>query len=135
MINSTAVWWTAPSLKKMLAKTMRSTATSQYFSRGTITLMMSPAHAEVFVRAGYSKQQLREELWEAGKVPLSDYPPEGNIPQGEWTVDGDRVLLCESPDDFWLLIAGGTEGNASHSVFFSGFCLSKGVSRRVEVPP
>jgi hypothetical protein len=131
VINSTAVWWTAPSLLKMLAKTMRSTATSQFFSRGTPTLMMSPAHAGVFVRAGYSKDRLRAELWEAAKVPLSDYPPEGNIPQGDWTTDGDRVLICESPEDVNLIVAGGTEGNASHSVFFSGFCLSKGVTRRI----
>ncbi len=132
VINSTAVWWTAPSLLKMLAKTMRSTATSQFFSRGTPSLMMSPAHAGVFVRAGYTKQQLRAELWEAAKVPLSDFPPEGNIPQGDWTTDGDRVLICESPEDLNLLVAGGTEGNASHSVFFSGFCLSKGVTRRID---
>ncbi len=131
VINSTAVWWTAPSLMKMLAKTMRTTATSQFFSRGTLTLMMSPAHAGVFARAGYGKERLREELWEAGKVPLSDFPPEGNIPQGEWTTDGDKVLLCESPADLNLIVAGGTEGNASHSVFFSGFCLSKGVSKKI----
>ncbi|MGF1617310.1 MAG: hypothetical protein ACFCU2_05815 [Acidimicrobiia bacterium] len=131
VINSTAVWWTAPSLLKMLAKTMRTTATSQFFSRGTPTLMMSPAHAGVFVRAGYDKQRLREELWDAGKVPLDDFPPEGNIPQGDWTIDGDRVLLCESPEDFQIIVAGGTEGNASHSVFFSGFCLSKGVTKKV----
>lgn len=131
VINSTAVWWTAPSLLKMLAKTMRTTATSQFFSRGSLTLMMSPAHAGVFVRAGYDKERLREELWEAGQVPLSDFPPEGNIPQGEWTVSGGKVLLCESPADLNLIVAGGTEGNASHSVFFSGFCLSKGVTKKI----
>ena len=135
VINSTAVWWTSPSLLKMLAKTMRSTATSQFFSRGSPTLMMSPAHAGVFERAGYSKERLRAELWEAAKVPLSDYPPEGNIPQGDWTIDGDRVLICESPEDINLIVAGGTEGNASHSVFFSGFCLSKGVTRRIGREP
>lgn len=131
VINSTAVWWTPDSLVKMLAKTLRSTATSQFFSRGTLTLLMSPAHAGVFARRGWSKRQLRDRLWEMGKVPLSDYPPEGNIPQGDWTLDGDRVLLCESPDDLRIVVGGGTEGNASHSVFFSGFCLSKGVTRRV----
>ena len=135
VINSTAVWWTAPSLLKMLAKTMRSTATSQFFSRGTPTLMMSPAHVGVFARAGYTRQRLRAELWEAAKVPLDDYPPEGNIPQGEWTTDGDRVLICETPEDINLIVAGGTEGNASHSVFFSGFCLSKGVTRRIAWSP
>ena len=46
-------------------------------------------------------------------------------------MDGDRVLLCESPEDLRIVVGGGTEGNASHSVFFSGFCLSKGVTRRV----
>ena len=96
--------------------------------------MMSPAHAGVFDRAGYTKEQLRQELWEAAKVPLSDYPPEGNIPQGDWTVDEDRVLVCESPDDLHLIVAGGTEGNASHSVFFSGFCLSKGVTKKITWP-
>ncbi len=131
VINSTAVWWTPDSLVKMLAKTLRSTATSQFFSRGTLTLLMSPAHAGVFARRGWSKRQLQDRLWEMGKVPLSDYPPEGNIPQGDWTLDGDRVLLCESPDDLRIVVGGGTEGNASHSVFFSGFCLSKGVTRRV----
>ena len=132
VINSTAVWWTPDSLAKMLAKTLRSTATSQFFSRGTLTLLMSPAHAGVFARDGWSKKRLAEHLWEAGKVPLSDYPPEGNIPQGDWTVDGDRVLICETPDDLRIVVGGGTEGNASHSVFFSGFCLSKGVTRRIE---
>ena len=119
VINSTAVWWTPGSLAKMLAKTLRSTATSQFFSRGTLTLLMSPAHAGVFAREGWSKRRLREHLWEMGKVPLSDYPPEGNIPQGDWTVDGDRVLICETPDDLRIVVGGGTEGNASHSVFFS----------------
>ena len=46
-------------------------------------------------------------------------------PQGEWTVEKDKVLICESPEDLNIVIAGGDEDNASHSVFFSGFCLSK----------
>ena len=37
----------------------------------------------------------------------------------------DKVLICESPEDLNIVIAGGDEDNASHSVFFSGFCLSK----------
>jgi len=125
VINSTAVWWDANSLIKMLSKTLRSTATSQFFSRGSLVLLMSPAHAGVFLKKGYSKQEFREHLWELSKVPITDFPESGNIPQGDWTVIKDKVLICEKPDDLNIVIGGGNEGNASHSVFFSGFCLSK----------
>ena len=125
VINSVAVWWEDQTLIKMLAKTLRTTATSQFFSRGSPVLLMSPAHAKVFIKSGYTKNDFREKIWELSKVPITDFPNKKNIPQGEWTVVKDKVLICESPEDLNIVIAGGDEDNASHSVFFSGFCLSK----------
>ena len=132
VIASVAVWWKPNELIKMLSKTLRTTATSQFFSKGSPVLLLSPAHAKVFKTHGYTKTQLRNELWENSKVPISDFPNKNNIPQGKWKLDKNKVLICETPSDLNIVIGGGDEDNASHSVFFSGFCLSKCVSETIQ---
>jgi hypothetical protein len=115
----------------MLARSMRAGGTNTFFSTGSPTFVLCPGHARILADAGYDRKRIREELFERGKIPVSSFPPEGNIPMGNWTLDGDKVLIAERPEDILIVVAGGTEPTAQHSLYLVPFGLSNSVTRPI----
>jgi hypothetical protein len=135
VFNTTAVYWNANAIMVMLARAMRSGGTNTFFSTGSPTLVLCPGHARILADAGYDPKRIREELFERGRIPVSAFPPEGNIPMGNWTLDGDMVLIAERPEDILIVVAGGTEPTAQHSLYLVPFGLSNSVTRLIGSSP
>jgi hypothetical protein len=110
------VFKTSEPLIDHFARVMRAGGTGIYWSRGTCLLAVNPGHARILAEDGYDRQRLQERLFEEAMIPLSDMP-HGNIPQGDWTVVGGKVLLTESPDDIYIAVAGGPE--PYHTVYMT----------------
>jgi hypothetical protein len=131
IINIAAVYRSAEALLVSFANAMR-IGLNINFSDGTLAWALSGGHARILAEAGFSKQQVKEELFERAKVPLESFPPEGNIPMGHWTEDAGRVLVTRSPADIELIVAG--DDPPYHSIYFVGWALSRTASRAVVWP-
>src|SRR5271166_3618639 len=84
-------------------------------------VVLSPEHAQTIHRAGWSKQQAREFLFENTGVPLRAYEgaPDAEGSQmvtkfQEILIDGDRCYQkFRSPESIRIIVAGGTAGKFS----------------------
>ena len=84
-------------------------------------VVLSPEHAQTIHRAGWSKQQAREFLFENTGVPLRAYEgaPDAEGSQmvtkfQEILIDGDRCYQkFRSPESTRIIVAGGTAGKFS----------------------
>ena len=79
-------------------------------------LVIPPSCAQVFARAGWSKQRLKQEIFERSKRPASDLVPgargcEVGVEAGELDDDGSGVAKVPSPADITVVHAGGDVGS------------------------
>lgn len=96
-VNIIPVFHDAEPIIEQLARALRGGGTGLYWSRGTLLFVINPGHAAILSRDGYDRRRLQETLYHKG-CPRVDELPEGNINQGEWTVEGDKVLITEGPE-------------------------------------
>lgn len=125
------VFKTAEPLIDHFARAMRAGGTNIYWSRGTLLLVVNPGHARILADEGYDRASLQERLFEQALIPLTDMP-HGNIPQGEWRLTDGKVQVTESPEDIYIVVAGGPE--PYHTVYLTGFGVANACSARVWTP-
>jgi hypothetical protein len=131
-VNTIPVFDTAEPIIEQLSRALRGGGTNVYWSRGTQLFVINPGHAQILARDGYAERgRLQEELFERGKIPLEDLR-EGNIAQGVWHEEDGKVFVTESPEDIWIVCAGGPE--PLHSVYMNGFGVNNGVSAPIPAP-
>ena len=84
-------------------------------------VVLSPEHAQTIHRAGWSKQQAREFLFENTGVPLRAYEGAPDVEGSQMVtkfqeilIDGDRCYQkFRSPESIRIIVAGGTAGKFS----------------------
>jgi hypothetical protein len=123
-------------LVRAIAETMMHPPSNEYTHGGEPWLVLSPEHAEILARAGWSKAELKRRLWEGSKMPASrmtqkDLLRVHDSRSAELGEIGPDTLLpiCPSPEDIWLIVAGGP---GTHSVYVPCFGNSRAVTRRIE---
>lgn len=99
-------------------------------------LVLSPMHARILGEAGWSKDRLRQHLFDHARVPLSAFSARArtNAPADRLVPlqQNGLVPLAEGPERFVIAVAGGPGGN--QSVFIPTFGASTPASVRVEQP-
>ena len=130
-VNCIPVFREPDPIIEQMARPMRGAGTGIYWSRGTHLFVVNPGHAHILADGGYSRESLQDEIYERSKIPLEEWP-EGNINQGEWTVEDGKILVTESPRDIWIMVAGGRD--PLHTLFLCGFGVNNGVSERIRLP-
>jgi hypothetical protein len=130
-IDVIPVFKTADPIIDHFARAMRNGGTNVYWSRGTLLMVVSPGHADILAGEGFTREKLQERLFEEAMIPLSDMPY-GNIPQGHWVERDGKVLITESPQDIYIVCAGGPE--PLHSVYMTGFGVANAASAKVWHP-
>ena len=100
---------------------------------GNPLVLLTPGHASMLAEQGYTKQRVKECLFEHAKVPLSRFPSETSVIDYEegFVRDGDLVCPCRSPDDV-LVVAGGPE--PYHAVYCGDFGDTWAVTKPLELP-
>jgi hypothetical protein len=88
---------------------------------GGPVFVLGVQHARIFADAGYTKQVLKERLFEAGRVDVSEFSPDivhYNLhryrPPEAWDDSGERLSFADSPDLIKVIVAGDEGG---HSMF------------------
>jgi peroxiredoxin len=87
---------------------------------GTSLFVICPEHADLFAQSGWSKQRLREEMFQAVRRPAGELRWGETTPQVQGARDDEPITKWDSPDDIVLVVAGGEAGRYS-AVF--GPCL------------
>ena len=75
--------------------------------------VICPEHAEMFRRAGWSKDRLREEIFRAVRRPARELRWGETTPQVLAAADEDLIPKWSTPGDILLLVAGGEAGRYS----------------------
>ncbi|MDA0999962.1 MAG: hypothetical protein O2807_05520 [bacterium] len=121
-----------------IASVMSTMGSSNAYMRQNMVIAMSPDHAEVMRRAGYSRSDVKRHLFELARLPVSQMKKGGRFhhpDRVEWPDWVDRsddaclVPMIHDPEDILILVAGGRPG--PHSMIVPGWNKS---SRFVSMP-
>ena len=119
----------------MIASAMADISDNNYLlAAGNPLVILTPGHASIFKERGYTKQRVKDELFELSKVPLQNFPKETSVITYEdgFAMDGDRVCPCQSPDDIIVVVSGGPE--PYHVLYAGNFGDTQSVTTKVELP-
>lgn len=119
----------------MIADTMQYPASSDYIYGGAPFILLSPQHANLFHRAGWSKAEVKRRLWEASKIRAG----RSNGSEFERMATGRRaelgeitpdtlVPISERPEDISIIVAGGP---GSHSMFVPVSAHTRSVTKEI----
>ena len=125
----------AESILTVIASAMSDFSDNNYLlGSGNPLVLLSPGHARLLAEQGFSKQQVKEWLFEHCKIPIDRFPRETSLISYEdrFVRDGDRVCPCRSPDDIIVLVAGGAE--PYHVVYWGNFGDTTAVTKPVNTP-
>jgi len=119
----------------MLGDTMQYPASSDYIYGGAPFVILSPQHANLFHRAGWSKAQVKEKLWEASKIRAgrsrgSEFERMATGRRAELGEIGPdtKAPISERPEHISVIVAGGP---GAHSVFVPVSAHTRSVTREV----
>jgi hypothetical protein len=119
----------------MLGDTMQYPASSDYIYGGAPFVILSPQHANLFHRAGWSKAEVKRRLWEASKIRAgrsrgSEFERMATGRRAELGEIGPdtRVPITERPEHISVIVAGGP---GAHSVFVPVSAHTRSVTREV----
>jgi len=101
---------------------------------GEPLIIMPPEHAFVFQREGYSKYQVKAEIYERAALSIDRLsPPMRQRIIASAAADGNRDVLrvADSPQDVMIVVAGGVGRKATYVPTWSGTtrAVSRGVCR------
>jgi hypothetical protein len=83
--------------------------------RGTVLVILTPGQAGFFDRAGLSKADVAEGIWESARIPVDRFPltvrPQ---PPNVWLEEDGYVRVVKAPENVIVLVAGGPEAHYAH---------------------
>ncbi|MBI4192042.1 MAG: hypothetical protein HY525_16065 [Betaproteobacteria bacterium] len=125
----------AAQLLRVFAESMCYPASNDYWCGGEPWIVIGPEHAEILARAGLSKADVKNALWEQSKMPASrrapkDYARTCDARRDELgEIKPDTILpIAPTPEEIGVIVAGGT---GTHSVYIPSFGNCRSVTRPV----
>ena len=99
--------------------------------QGELVVVLSPEHVGYLRQHGWSKQQVKEFLFERSQRTVSEWTAAGGTEGG---AEGDDLVgVGRSPESFTLVVAGGPAGAFSSIIpLWGGGSNSQSVTRRIE---
>ena len=135
MSNCLTFYKEPESFLTMIASAMADISDNNYLlAAGNPLVILTPGHAQIFSDNGYTKQMVKEALFELCKVPIEKFPQETSVITYEdgFAMDGDRVCICQSADDIIVVVAGGPE--PYHVLYCGNFGDTTAVTKEVQLP-
>jgi hypothetical protein len=119
----------------MIADTMQYPASSDYIYGGAPFIILSPQHANLFHREGWSKAEVKRRLWEASKIRAgrskgSEFERMATGRRAELGEIGPDTMvpISEKAEDISIIVAGGP---GSHSVFVPVSAHTRSVTKEI----
>jgi hypothetical protein len=110
---------------------------NDYYFGGEPWIIVSPEHAEVLKRGGFSKADVKRRLWQqsrlaAGRFAARDRARVQHIRRTELgEIDSDTLVpAAPASDGVGIVVAGGP---GTHSVYVPTFGVTRAVTRAVSV--
>ena len=135
MSNCLTFYKEPESFLTMIASAMSDISDNNYLlAAGNPLVILTPGHAQIFSDGGYTKQMVKEALFELCKVPIDKFPKETSVITYEdgFAMDGDRVCPCRSADDLMIVVSGGPE--PYHVLYCGNFGDTTAVTKAVQLP-
>jgi hypothetical protein len=120
--NMYASFTTPEGIVHMTADGMRCYGNNGYLRGvGTPLVVFTPGHAKIFADAGWTKQRVKEALFERTPIPLSQVSSERQVAHPVYeTWERDRTLqVCKDASNIAIVVAGGSE--PYHLTYIPGF--------------
>jgi hypothetical protein len=121
----------------MIADTMQYPASSDYIYGGAPFILLSPQHAQLFHREGWSKDEVKRRLWEASKIRAgrsrgSEFERMATGRRAELGEIGPDTMvpISEQAADISIIVAGGP---GAHSVFVPVSAHTRSVTREIMI--
>ena len=117
---------TARGVLATIADSMSVMGTYNMYFGGEVVLVLSPTHAQILVKEGWSKRDVKDYLWEEARKPLGKLKQGGAYNWGgflrwpKWlNIEDDHTLVpvVSRPEDIIVVVAGGEVGGYSSIVF------------------
>jgi hypothetical protein len=128
---------TGTGVLETLAAAMRMIGAPIYYQRNVpVVLCLGPEHANEIARDGYTKQAVREYLFEHCRLPVGALRGRGYYAPGCWQAqlneqdDDALVPMVSTPEHFWIVVAG---GDGRHSAWMPAWNVCEGATEAVEV--
>ena len=125
----------ATELARVIADTLIHPPSNEYVHGGEPWLMISPEHAEIFRRGGMSKAEVKRQLWEQSRMPVSRLSAKELERARDSRTDelgelkpGTLLPISRGPEDIMLMVAGGA---GTHSVYVPCFGNSRAITREI----
>ena len=122
----------ATGLVHMIAETMAYPGSNNAQGGGEVLVVLSPTHARVFGRAGMSRRDVQQALYERARVPLGRFSQEmmARVRKKRTPRYGDAIPdplpVVDGPEEILIAVAGGPGG---HTLFFPTYGETRAVSR------
>jgi len=125
---------TGAGLLKTIAGTIAITGSNNGYHASEPVVLISPEHAATIAGDGYSKQRVKEYLFEHGSVPLGRFSDENiqrrfrvKFPQRYGNAGPDAlVTMVQKAEDFLVVVIGGA---GKHSAYMPTFGSTHAVTR------
>ncbi len=111
-----------------IADTMATLGKNMFYAQGEVMVVMCPSHAETIAADGWSKQHVKEFLYEKARKPLRLVKLGGlygrEVERNFWprwvsrTDEDEMIPLVRRPSEITLVVAGGP---GRHSAFLPGW--------------
>jgi hypothetical protein len=129
LINVPAPYREPDAIIHMMAHAM-CTGLNLHYSTGVLMACFNPEHAQILADAGMSADDVREELFQRARVPVSAYPRGMNASQSEWVEENGMVLMTDTVGKVQVMVAGFPW--PAHSLCISGWAISGIETRAVD---
>ncbi len=115
-----------------ISAAMRVMGAPIYYQMGVpVIVCLGPEHAAEIARAGFSKKDVRNYLFEHCRLPVRDLRGRGYYAPGCWPASVDEndanalVPMVSDPEYFWIVVAG---GDGRHSAWMPAWNVCKGAT-------
>ena len=103
------------------------------WNQGEVVVVLCPEHIGNLERAGWSKEQVKEFLYETAQRPIADWRAAGRLIPDSVGRPDDRLHSVESPDALTVVVAGGLAGAFSCLIpLWGGGSGSRSVTKLIE---
>jgi hypothetical protein len=127
----------AEGILKTFAGTIGVTGANDVYHGGNVVIAFGPEHAATVAAEGYSKQDVKQWLFERARRPLRDFSAE-NIARrfraklGRWYADAPLdtlVPMVHTAEEFIVIVVGGA---GKHSAYMPTFGTTRAVTRALK---
>lgn len=106
-----------------------------YLSNSQVVLCLCPEHAKILAENGWDKNSIQEHVFRHARKTVGELKAGGMFNMREWPEyvnandDSETVPLVQSPQDIYIIVAGGV---GKHSSFIPTFGLSRSITKRID---